>query len=133
MMAEKGGCHPNQITIEVTEREMIDNTKVLEVLNDIKKSGFRLSLDDFSVGHASLILLDRFSFDEVKLDRDLLPKDEYDLNRISSYRHLVDILKQRGVEIVAEGIETAFHKDFVYDLDMDRLQGFFFSVPEKIG
>jgi EAL domain-containing protein (putative c-di-GMP-specific phosphodiesterase class I) len=33
---------------------------------------------------------------------------------------------------VAEGIETAFHKDFVYDLDVDRLQGFIFSVPEKI-
>ncbi|MDD5294097.1 MAG: EAL domain-containing protein, partial [Candidatus Izemoplasmatales bacterium] len=82
--------------------------------------------------HASLVLLDRFSFDEVKLDRDLLPKDAFDLNNISTYRHLVDILKQRGVEIVSEGIETAFHKDFVRDLDVDRLQGFYFSVPNKI-
>ncbi|MDD5293071.1 MAG: FAD-dependent oxidoreductase, partial [Candidatus Izemoplasmatales bacterium] len=118
-MVESAGFKPKNITFEVTERQLLDNQKVLTAMSSLKKSGFRLSLDDFSVGHASLVLLDRFSFDEVKLDRDLLPKDAFDLNNISTYRHLVDILKQRGVEIVSEGIETAFHKDFVRDLEVD--------------
>ena len=93
-LMHEAGISPNRITFEITERQIIDHKKILEALHDLKLEGFKISLDDFSVGHASLLLLDKFPFDEIKLDRELLPTDETDLNRISTYKYRVDLIKQ---------------------------------------
>lgn len=126
------GLKPNNITFEITERQMINHEKVLEAMINLRNHGFRVSLDDFSVGHASLVILDKFPFDEVKIDRELLPNDENDLNAISTYKYLVDLIKHYDVKIVAEGIETAFHYDFIKTLNVDYLQGYYLAKPEVI-
>jgi len=77
-------------------------------------------------------LLDKFPFDEVKLDRDLLPRDENDVNAITTYKYLVDLIKQYNVLIVSEGIETSFQYNFIKSLNVDYLQGYYLSKPEKI-
>lgn len=126
------GLKPNNITFEITERQMINHEKVLEAMINLRNHGFRVSLDDFSVGHASLVILDKFPFDEIKIDRELLPNDENDLNAISTYKYLVDLIKHYDVKIVAEGIETAFHYDFIKTLNVDYLQGYYLAKPEVI-
>lgn len=131
-LMHEAGISPNRITFEITERQIIDHKKVLEALHDLKLEGFKISLDDFSVGHASLLLLDKFPFDEIKLDRELLPTDETDLNRISTYKYLVDLIKQYDVKIVSEGIETEFHYNFIKSLKVDYLQGYYLAKPEVI-
>jgi dihydrolipoamide dehydrogenase len=126
------GLNPGNITFEITERQMINHSKILEAIVILKNNGFKISLDDFSVGHSSLVLLDKFPFDEVKLDRDLLPRDENDVNAITTYKYLVDLIKQYNVLIVSEGIETSFQYNFIKSLNVDYLQGYYLSKPEKI-
>ena len=125
----KAGFSPNQITIEVTERQALDEQRIFNVLFTLKESGFRISLDDFSMGHASMSIVARFPFDEIKIDRDLLPQSEGDLMAIRSYEHVVSLLNSYGVEIVAEGIENEYQVRFVSKLKIDRLQGYYFSKP----
>lgn len=125
----KAGFSPSQITIEVTERQALDEQRIFNILSTLKESGFRISLDDFSMGHASMSIVARFPFDEIKIDRDLLPQSEGDLMAIRSYEHIVNLLNSYGVEIVAEGIENEYQVRFVSKLKINRLQGYYFSKP----
>ena len=131
-LVNSAGLKPDNIKFEITERQMINHANILEAMFNLKNDGFKISLDDFSVGHSSLLLLDRFPFDEIKLDRDLLPKNETDTNAISTYKYLVNLIKQYDMKIVSEGIETEFHYKFVKDLNVDCLQGYFLSKPDKV-
>lgn len=132
-LIEEQGTSPEYIVIEITERQLIKDEQSLDKLHRLKEKGFQIALDDFSMGHASLSLINRFPFDEVKLDQSVLPKEKEDIRSMNVYRYLVELLKEQGVKkIVAEGIETAFQAEFLSKLDVDYLQGFYFSKPERL-
>lgn len=130
--AQKNNCPISNIVLEVTERQVLNNPRIISTLTKLKEYGFQIALDDFSVGHASLSVLSNFRFDKVKLDRDLLPHDENDIVRIKSYSNLANFLRIFEMKIVAEGIETEFQANYIKDIPVERLQGYYFHKPEEI-
>ena len=130
--ARKNECPINQIVLEVTERQVINNSRVLRTLDKLRAYGFLIVLDDFSIGHASLSLLSKFHFDKVKLDADLLPNDENDIIRLKSFIDLVELIQIYEVKLVAEGIETEFQATLVQSLPVERVQGYYFHRPQKL-
>ncbi len=131
MLAEaltQSGIEPSSITLEITERVMMEYTNtVMEVLREMKKLGITLAVDDFGTGYSSLSYLKQFPIDVLKIDRafvDGLPDDKDDKVLVEA---IVAMAHSLNLEVVAEGVETAEQCSFLQTLGCDQLQGFYFS------
>jgi len=120
----------DQIELELTEDTFIDITpKNVEILNQLKKDGFRLAIDDFGTGYSSLGYLKAFPIDCLKLDRlfikDIIesPKDE------AIAEAMVELCKKIGVNLIAEGVDTKEKLNKLQNLGCKIIQGFYFSKP----
>ena len=118
----------NQLTVEITESHpVIDLPDAVAQLERVRDSGVGVSLDDFGSGFSSLKQLNSLPFTELKIDQSLIREDtEETWNRVAS---IVSIVRQRGMRIVAEGVETREQYERVRDADCDRAQGYFLGVP----
>ena len=125
---ERHKLRRNQLSIEITESHpVIDLPDAVAQLERVRDSGVGVSLDDFGSGFASLKQLNSLPFTELKIDQSLIREDtEETWNRVAS---IVAIVRQRGMRIVAEGIETREQYERVRDADCDRAQGYFLGVP----
>ncbi len=120
----------NDITLEVTENKMMQyGADVLDVLSRLKLKGFRLSLDDFGTGAASLEQLRLYPFDELKIDKSFvcgLPEDTFGKVAIES---AVKLAREIGLKVVAEGVESREVLHFLRKLGVDEIQGYVLGKP----
>jgi diguanylate cyclase (GGDEF)-like protein len=118
------------IVLELTETALLDgganNKKHIEQLCEL---GCKLALDDFGTGFSSLAHLVNFPIDIVKLDKSLLPVSDTDTRLLKIMRGIVAMVNIIELGIVAEGIETQFHRSLCDDLNVGKLQGYFFEKP----
>ncbi|MBO4336976.1 MAG: EAL domain-containing protein [Lachnospiraceae bacterium] len=121
---------PGWIEIEVTETvDYEEYNTMLEVLTELKKRGFHTAIDDFGTGYSSLTMLHRLEVDVIKLDQSFL----WERSEKSSImiRNIIKMSKELGVEVLAEGVETTEHRDFLIESGCDMAQGFLYSKPMK--
>src|SRR4051794_10012892 len=118
------------LTIEVTEQaSSIDASAVRDTFTALSRIGVRLSLDDFGLGDSSLSRLQQLHFDELKIDRSFVSNagsEPTDRNIIEFATQLAHSL---GIQVVAEGVETAEVLELLRDLDVDFAQGFHLQRP----
>jgi EAL domain-containing protein (putative c-di-GMP-specific phosphodiesterase class I) len=108
---------------------MADPHRALDVLERLRALGVRLSLDDFGTGHSSLAYLKRLPLDEVKIDRSFVMGMSEDTNDAAIVRSTIDLARHLGLEVVAEGVESAEIMRDLADLSCDVAQGFYLSRP----
>lgn len=124
------GADCSQITFEVTETfSMANREHAKRNLAALRAMGFRLSIDDFGTGQASLAYLSEIPSDEIKLDRRFvkaITSDARDRHIVESVIHLGHAL---GQEIVAEGIEDIATLEALRLLGCDLAQGYYVSKP----
>ena len=127
---EETGCKPEWLELEITEEEiMIDTRKAIMVLNQIKELGIKLAIDDFGTGYSSLSQLKRLPINKLKIDRSFirdLPDDEED-KAIS--KTIIALAHNMGLNVVAEGVETESQKDFLLQNGCKHVQGYLYSKP----
>lgn len=118
------------IALEITERTLLVTSDMLmQKIQLLKQSGIEFSLDDFGMGHSSLLLLQENLFDEVKLDGTLVKKllsNDRSRNIISSIIKMSDDLHFR---VVAEYVETLELKQVLAELGCTIYQGYYYSRP----
>lgn len=118
------------LTIEITESQIITDLNAVAVrLRVLKGLGLGISLDDFGTGQSSLAQLQDLPITELKIDRSLVQDDS---NAGALIELAVALLQERGVRVVAEGVETAEQLDKVRQLRCDRAQGFLFGRPVPV-
>ncbi|MET0932704.1 MAG: EAL domain-containing protein [Mycetocola sp.] len=118
------------LTIEITESQLIaDLNDVAMRLARLKAFGLGISLDDFGTGHSSLAQLQDLPITELKLDRSLIQQLSIGGALIGV---AVALLQERGVRVVAEGVETEEQLERVRDLRCDRAQGYLFGRPMPV-
>jgi EAL domain-containing protein (putative c-di-GMP-specific phosphodiesterase class I) len=120
----------DRLECEISEHTvMADPVRATEVLARLRALGVRLSLDDFGTGHSSLAYLKRLPLDEVKIDRSFVAGMAEDENDAVIVRSTIDLARNLGLAVVAEGVETAEIMRGLADLSCDTAQGFHVSRP----
>ncbi len=118
------------IKVEVTESfALCGNDKMVSRAGELKKAGFKLSIDDFGAGYSSLGILKSIPAHEVKLDRSFFFEKEESGKSDIILRYIIAMSKDLGLETVAEGIEKWEQIKKLEDLNCDMVQGFIFSKP----
>jgi EAL domain-containing protein (putative c-di-GMP-specific phosphodiesterase class I) len=129
-MLERHGVSGDRLECEISEHTvMADPVRATEVLARLRMLGVRLSLDDFGTGHSSLAYLKRLPLDEVKIDRSFVAGMAEDENDAVIVRSTIDLARNLGLAVVAEGVESAEILQGLADLSCDTAQGFHVSRP----
>jgi len=122
------GIDPGMLTLEITERSaMADPERALATLQRLKSIGFRLAIDDFGTGYSSLSYLHRFPVDVLKIDRSFVSHSGVSEDGTKIVAAILALARSLDMEVVAEGVETAFQRDWLQNLGCQFGQGFYFG------
>jgi diguanylate cyclase (GGDEF)-like protein len=118
------------LMLEITESMiMTDPERSIAALQELRSLGVRLSIDDYGTGHASLSYLKRLPVNEMKIDKTFITRmadDPRDVEITSSTVHLAARL---GLDVVAEGVETAEVARLLDTMGCPSAQGYYYSRP----
>jgi diguanylate cyclase (GGDEF)-like protein len=119
-----------RLILEITESTiMADPVRSLAVLTRLSDMGIRLSIDDFGVGYSSLSYLKRLPVDEIKIDRSFVAQMDDDEDDAFIVRSTIDLARNLGLNVVAEGVETAAVWAELGMLGCDYAQGWYLGRP----
>ena len=122
---------PN-LCIEITEDAIEKNSeKALKNIEECKKLGFHIALDDLGSGYTSLINLCHYPVDVVKIDNSILNSTDNARGRLL-FEGVVDIAHKLQLSVICEGVETKEQNEFVTGTDCDYIQGFYYYRPMPI-
>ena len=128
------GLDPNRLELEVTESVLMKNTEAAEAsLKSIRDLGVRVSVDDFGTGYSSLSYLRRFTLDALKIDQSFLRKVHVAPDNSIIVSAIIGLGRAIGLQVIAEGVETAEQLAFLQANHCDEAQGYFFSRPVTAG
>ncbi|MFU1517705.1 EAL domain-containing protein [Vreelandella alkaliphila] len=99
------------------------------ILEALRQRGCKLALDDFGTGYSSLIQLHRLPFNELKIDRSFVSHIDQDSRALAITLSVVDLGKQLGMTVVAEGIENAAQQTLLVEAGCPAGQGYYISRP----
>jgi EAL domain-containing protein (putative c-di-GMP-specific phosphodiesterase class I) len=129
-MLRRWGVPAEALTLELTESFlMADSGRSIGVLAELADVGVRLSIDDFGTGYSSLSHLKRLPIAEIKIDRSFVMHMTEDANDAMIVGATIDLGRNLGLQVVAEGVEDRATADRLTDLECDLAQGYWFSQP----
>ncbi len=124
------GLTPRQLIIEVVEGEVIDDQREFaEYISAYRRLGLRIAIDDFGAGYSGLNLLADFQPDIIKLDMQLVRDIAGDGPRQAIVRAVAQACGDLGIEVVAEGVESAGEYHWFRDEGIELFQGHLFGAP----
>lgn len=125
---EKYRISKDLIWLEITESTLVKNKeKMKAVVKDLRENGFQICMDDFGSGYSSLIFLNDYTLDVIKLDMGFLRSFSPVSREIM--RSAVNMAKNLGIRTLAEGVEKKEHVRFLKEIGCDFMQGFYYSTP----
>ncbi len=124
------GLDPSRLEFEVTESLLLRDTAAnLQLLNELKSLGVRISMDDFGTGYSSLGNLRSFPFDKIKIDRSFVSDLENSPDSAAIVRAVLSLGRGLGMTTTAEGVETSDQLAYLRAEGCVEVQGFYFSEP----
>ncbi len=128
--AKKHGFPLERVIFETVEAEnVISRRHLVEIFRAYQSFGFQTAIDDFGAGYSGLTLLADFQPDLIKLDMALVRHIDQDTVRQRIVCGVLQICRDLGVRVIAEGIETAGERDFLARHGVTLMQGFLFAKP----
>ncbi len=124
------GLDPALLELEITESSLMeDRDEIQHILEEVRMRGIQIALDDFGTGYSSLSYLKRFPIDILKIDQSFIFEIGHNENDEAIVRAIFAMAQSLGLKVVAEGVETSQHMDFLRAQNCDLVQGFFISRP----
>lgn len=121
---------PEQLELEITENIVLhDELQILPQLVELRRAGVHLSFDDFGTGFASLNILREYPVTSLKVDKSFTQALMHSAPDRAIVRSIIGLAHELKLGVVAEGIETQDHVDFLSRLSCDRGQGYFYGKP----
>ncbi|WP_444995904.1 EAL domain-containing protein [Aliikangiella sp. IMCC44359] len=121
---------PSNIHIEITETSVIsDHSSAIEKLKQLRKFGFKISIDDFGTGQSSLNYLKQFPINTIKIDKTFVKSAEVDTVDLSIVKAVLSIAKSMKLEVIAEGVETQSQEKLLLSEGCTIGQGYYYAKP----
>lgn len=118
------------LALELTESILIDDVKeTLKILNIIRDLGITLAIDDFGTGYSSLSYLKQFPIDILKIDQSFIRDITTDMSDKAIVSAIIAMAQQLDINVLAEGVETLEHQEFLQAQGCDYVQGFLYCKP----
>jgi len=127
---KSNNVNPSSLKLELTESVAIDNlSATIKKMNLLKSHGFKIAMDDFGTGYSSLSYLKNLPFDYIKIDRSFIQDMLENEDDASLVKTILSISKQLNFSVIAEGVETKEHIEFLKEFGCDLYQGYIKSKP----
>ncbi len=129
--AAQMGLKPSSIAVEIIESSIEDTKELQRFVELLRGYGFLIALDDVGAGHSNLNRIPLIKPDIIKIDRYLVENLQDDFYKREIIKSLVRMGRRLGTVIIAEGVETAEEAQVLMEMDVDMIQGFYFSRPQR--
>ncbi len=127
---EETEIDPRHLELEITEQVILEQMEqVIQIFNDLREMGIRITVDDFGTGYSSLSYLRHLPLDGLKIDRSFIADIDDTDNESFLAGAVVAIGQSLGLKVIAEGVETERQLAFMRQNWCDEIQGYFFSRP----
>jgi len=127
------GVSPGLFELEITETTLMADTKrTVKLLDELRAMGLHLSIDDFGTGYSSLSALQQFPIGTLKIDQSFVRGLGEDAGDATIVRTIIDMGRSLGMDVVAEGIESQRHLDYLRERGCHYGQGKLFGLAEPI-
>ncbi|MBQ5998212.1 MAG: EAL domain-containing protein [Treponema sp.] len=132
-LVKKYDIEPKNLKLEITESAIMLNLDIqLELINNLKKFGFQVEMDDFGSGYSSLNMLKDIPFDILKIDMEFL-RSKGNLERTYAIlSSIIQLSKNLNMPVITEGVETEEQVKMLKKMGTDYYQGFYFDKPMPI-
>jgi Amt family ammonium transporter len=121
---------PRKLRLEITETVIVENAeRAVEMLARLRALNIQLHMDDFGTGYSSLSYLHRFQIDTLKIDRSFISAMGDRGENSEIIRTIVTLARNLGIDVIAEGVETAEQLEQLSALGCEQVQGYYFSRP----
>ena len=129
-IVRESGFPAGRLTLEVTEQALLSDIQLAErSLRSLSAMGIRIALDDFGAGFCNFRYLKLLPLDYLKLDRSMVDGITADPRDLAVLRAIVAMAKALGLEVIAEGVESAGQRDLLAEEGCDFFQGFLKAQP----
>ncbi|GLX79720.1 hypothetical protein tinsulaeT_30600 [Thalassotalea insulae] len=124
------GLPARNLELEITEGVfMHQESNTISLLQHLKNLGVELSIDDFGTGYSSLSYLKEFPVDKLKIDQSFIRECHQNEEDRAIVNTIVNLSKNLGLSIIAEGVEKKQHVEFLQSIGCDEIQGYWFAKP----
>ena len=125
------GLPAKNLELELTESLLIEDIEhVVETMYALKDMGVKLAIDDFGTGYSSLSYLKQFPVDKLKIDRSFISEMASNQNDAAIAKAIINLGHSLNIQVLAEGVENEYQRDFIISHGCDFAQGYFYKAPD---
>lgn len=118
------------ISLEITETAaVLSQETLIENMDKLREYGINFSLDDYGTGFANTAAVVKYPFHTVKLDKSMVWSAMEDVKAMSALKYSIAMLKEMGMELIAEGVEELEQAQLLEEMGCDFFQGYYYSKP----
>jgi EAL domain-containing protein (putative c-di-GMP-specific phosphodiesterase class I) len=130
----ESGLDPACVVLEITESTVVPHPDLATItMTGLKSSNIRIAIDDFGTGYSSLSYLQRFPFDNLKIDRSFVSRMHRSSDSLEIVRTIVTLAHNLNLSVIAEGVETIEQLTSLQSLGCEMAQGYLFSKALPAG
>ena len=124
------GLDPRLLELELTESSVLESIESAAAdLTMLRNMGVRVAVDDFGIGYSSLNYVKRLPITRIKIDQSFVRDIEHDQSDIAIVRAIITLGQGLGLEVLAEGVETAEQAKHLLQEGCALVQGYYFARP----
>ncbi len=117
-----------KLIVEITENTLVEDLQsAVAILQKIHSLGAKIAIDDFGTGYSSLSYLKKLPIDTLKIDRSFVSDIGSDKDSKIIVKTIIALAHSLGMNVVAEGVETAYQLDFMKSLNCEEAQGYYYA------
>ncbi len=123
----------DRIVFELIESDGIENYKeVIEFINEVKKTGAKISIDDFGTGYSNFEYIMKLKVDYIKIDASMIKDIDHNINSQLVTETIIDFARKMNIQTIAEFVHSQSVFEVVKNMGIDFAQGYYFGKPQKL-